>query len=115
VISTGKLKIYTINGSKYCAKNECNTMIPAPRTHKHSSSGEYRPSDIGVTVNINAEFNLMAVNTRFESFSRDPVTEYCHGLESTAVYTAPSFLSKPSLIAQIGVYRACRCIIMHKQ
>jgi len=57
-ISTGKLKIYTIDGSKYCAKNECNTMIIVPRWHKHPSSDANRPSDIAVTVNINAQFNL---------------------------------------------------------
>jgi len=34
-----KLKIYTIDGSRYCAKNEGNTMKTAPRRHKHSSSG----------------------------------------------------------------------------
>jgi hypothetical protein len=60
-ISTGKLKIYTIDGSKYCAKNECNTMIIAPRRHKHPSSGANRPSDVAVTVNINAEFNLSLI------------------------------------------------------
>ena len=60
-ISTGKLKIYTINGPKYCAKNECNTMITAPRRHKHHSSGANRPSDVAVTVNIDAEFNLSLI------------------------------------------------------
>ena len=50
--------IYSIDGSKYCAKNECNTMIITPRRHKHPSSSANRPSDIAVTVNINAEFNL---------------------------------------------------------
>jgi len=38
-ISTGKLNIYTIDGSKYWAKNECNTMMAAPKRHKHPSSG----------------------------------------------------------------------------
>jgi hypothetical protein len=61
VISTAKLKIYTIDGSKYCAKKECNTMIIVPRRHKHPSSGANRPSDIAVTVNINAEFNLSLI------------------------------------------------------
>jgi len=60
-ISPGKLKIYTIDGSKYCAKNECNTMIIAPRRHKHSLSGAKRPSDVAVTVNINAQFNLSLI------------------------------------------------------
>jgi len=46
---------------------------------------------MGVTVNINAEFTLMAVNPIIECFSRDLVTEYCQGLESSMVYTAPPF------------------------
>jgi len=82
----------TIDGSKYCAKNEFNTMIPAPRRHKHPSSGAIRPSDVGVTVDLNAEFNLMAVNPIIEWVSRDLVTEYCHGLESFVVYTPPPFV-----------------------
>jgi len=90
-ISTGKLRIYTIDSSKYCAKNECNTMITAPRRHKHPSSSANRSSDVGVTVNINAELNLMAVNPIIECFSRDLVTEYCQGLESSAIYNAPPF------------------------
>jgi hypothetical protein len=60
-ISTGKLKIYTIDGSKYWAKNECNMMIIAPRRHKHPSSGANRPPDVAVTVTINAEFNLSII------------------------------------------------------
>jgi len=56
-----KLKIYAIDGSKYCAKNVCNTMITMPRRHKHPSSGANRPSDVAVTVNINAEFNLSSI------------------------------------------------------
>jgi len=53
--------IYTINGSKYCAKIECNTLITAPRRHKHPSSGVNRPSDVAVTVNVNAVFNLSLI------------------------------------------------------
>jgi hypothetical protein len=60
-IATGKLKIYTINDSKYCAKNECNRMIIAQRWRKHFSSGANRPSDIVVTVNINAQFNVSLI------------------------------------------------------
>jgi len=55
------LKIYKIDGLKYCAKNECNTMITMPRWHKHPSSGANRPSDVAVRVNINAEFNLSLI------------------------------------------------------
>jgi len=64
-------------------------MITATRTHKYPSSGANRPSDIAVTVNINAEFNLMTVNPIIECYSRDLVPEYYQGLESTVVYTAP--------------------------
>jgi hypothetical protein len=72
--STGKLKIYTIDGSKYCVKNACNTMIIAPRRHKHPSSGANGPSDVGVTVNFNAEFNLSSIcsqlTPKFNAFQR---------------------------------------------
>jgi hypothetical protein len=60
-ISIENLKIYTIDGSKYCAKIECNTMIIALRRHKDRSSGANRPSDVAVTVYINAEFNLSLI------------------------------------------------------
>jgi len=69
-IATGKFIIYTIDGLKNCAKNDCNTMKTAPRRHKDHSSGANRPSDIAVTVNIDAEFNLMAVNPRIEPFEK---------------------------------------------
>jgi len=61
MIVTGKLKVYTIDGSKYCAKNECKMVIIAPRRHKHPSSSANRPSDVAVTVNINAGFNLSSI------------------------------------------------------
>ena len=86
------MKVYTINGSKYCAKNMCNTMIIAPRRHQDPSSSANRPSDVAVTVNFNAEFNLMPVNPIIECFSRNLVPEYCQGLESSAVYIAPPFV-----------------------
>ena len=88
-ISTRKLKIYTIDGSMHSAKHECNTVITAPRRHKHPSSIANRPSDGAVTLNINAEFNLTAVNPIIECISRDLVPEYCHSLGSSAVYTGP--------------------------
>jgi len=50
-----------MDGSKYCAKNECNTMIIAPKWHKHLSHGANGPSDFAVTVNINAQFNLSLI------------------------------------------------------
>jgi len=36
----------------------------------------------------------MAVNPRIECFSRELVTEYCQGSESSTVYTAPPFFVK---------------------
>jgi len=60
-ISIRKLKIYTIDGSKYCAKNECNTMRIEPRRHNDHSSSTNRPSDLAVTVNIDPEFNLSLI------------------------------------------------------
>jgi len=94
-ISTGRLKIYTINSSKYCVMNECNTTIIALRGLKHPSRGANWPSDVAVTVNINAELNLSLICWQLtpiiECISRDLVREYCQGLESSAVYTAPPF------------------------
>ena len=58
MISTGTVKIYTIDGLKYCPKNECNTMIIVRRIYRYPSRSANRPSDVAVTVNINAEFNL---------------------------------------------------------
>jgi len=40
---------------------------------------------------VYSEFNLIAINPLIECFSRDLVTEYCQGLESCAVLTAPPF------------------------
>ena len=60
-IFTGKLKIYRIDGWKYFAKDECNTIRIAPRRNKDRSSGVIRPSDVSVTVNINAEFHLSLI------------------------------------------------------
>lgn len=60
-IATWKQKIFTIHGSKYCAKNKRNAMIAVPTRYKHRSSDANRPSDDGVTVNLNAEFNLSVI------------------------------------------------------
>ena len=54
----------------------------------------------------------MAVNPIIECFGRDLIPDYCHSIESSAVYTAPPFLSNPSMVAQIGVFVACRFICM---
>jgi len=72
-----KLNIYTIETVKKCDRNECNIMKAGPEWHEHSSSGANRSSDFGVTVNINAEFDLRATNPIMEWFSRDFVTECC--------------------------------------
>ena len=64
-------------------------MITVSRTHIHPSSGAHWPPDIAVTVNINVEFNLMAVNPIIEGFSRDLISKYCQGVEASADYTAP--------------------------
>jgi len=40
-------------------------------------------------IGVGSEFNLIAVNPIIESFSRDLVTEYCQGLESSTVHAAP--------------------------
>jgi len=53
--------IYIIDGSKYCAKTKCNTIIIAPRRDKHPSSSAKRPSEVAVTVNIKAKFNLSLI------------------------------------------------------
>jgi hypothetical protein len=66
-------------------------MNIVPRRLQHSSGGTNRPSDVAVTVNFNAEINLMAVNPIIECISRDLVTEECQGLESSRVYTVSPF------------------------
>jgi len=66
-------------------------MIPATRSHKHPSSIANRPSHFGVTVNINAEINLMAGNPIIEFFSKHLMTEGCRSLECSMVYTVPPF------------------------
>jgi len=64
-------------------------MITAPTWHKLPSSGANRPSEVAVTVDINVECNQIAVNPIIDCFSRDLVPEYCHGIESSKVYTVP--------------------------
>jgi hypothetical protein len=85
-------------------------MIPTPGRHKHSSSGANRPSEVGVIVNINAEFNLMAVDPIIECFSRDLVTQYCQDLESSGVCTAP-----PIYVETISCrsYRSISRVLLH--
>jgi len=82
--STGKLKIYRINSSKYYSKSRCSTMITTTRMHKCPSSGANRPSDFAVTVNINAEFHVMAVSPIIECFAKDFVHGYSHSMEFCA-------------------------------
>jgi hypothetical protein len=64
-------------------------MITASRGHKHPSCSTKRPTDFGVTVNINVEVNLIAVNHIIECISRDLITKYFQGLKFSMVYTAP--------------------------
>jgi hypothetical protein len=53
--------IYTMDGFKKCAKNECYTMIIVPPRYKHPSESANRPSEVAVTVNINAELILSLI------------------------------------------------------
>jgi len=87
--SSGKLKMYTIDGSKYSAMTTCNPMITGTRRQKHTSSGANRASDIAVMVNNKAECNLKAVNPIIKCFSGQLIPKCWHSLESTTVYTAP--------------------------
>jgi hypothetical protein len=64
-------------------------MITTPRRQKHPSGGADTPSDVAVTLNTNAAFNLMAVDPIIECCSRDLVPEYFQGLASSAIYTLP--------------------------
>jgi len=89
-------------------------MIIAPRRHQHPSSGANRPLDVAVTVNFNAEFNLMPVNRIIECFSRDLVPEYCQRLEASTVSTAPSFFVK-SLHGRSNRSLPCLPLHMHAE
>ena len=60
-IISRKPKIYWIDSWKYCAMNQSKTIITTPRRQTHPSSGANRPSDVAVTVNINAEYNLSLI------------------------------------------------------
>jgi len=84
-ITTGKLKIYTIDGLKYFARTECNTMIIAPRRHKHPSSSANRPSDISGTVHTNAEFNLSLIRWQLT-----PWVDAVEGILSPSIFTGDS-------------------------
>jgi hypothetical protein len=68
-------------------------MIIALRRYHNTLSGGNKPSDVTVTVNFNAAFNLMQVSSIIESFSRDLVPEYCQSFKSGAGCTAhPCFI-----------------------
>ena len=109
-----KLSIYRIYGWMYGAKNECNTMITVPRWQKHTSSGANRSSNVVVTVNINAEFNLMPFNLIIQFFSRDLVTNHSQGLESDTVYTA-SHIFVETLPGHSNRSLSCLLLHMHLQ
>jgi hypothetical protein len=113
-MSTRKLKIYTIDSSKYCAKNKCNNMIITPRRNKHRSSSANWPADISVTVNMNAEFNLSLIRWQLT-----PGLNTFQGISSPSIVRvwshAPTILllpfwSNPHQVAQIVVYLACCCV-----
>jgi len=85
-----------IDGWKYCAKNECNTMLIAPRWHEHPSSSANRPSAVAVTVNINAEFNLSSIwwpltpwFNAFQGIISYSIIIGKSDLQSSSVYTVP--------------------------
>jgi hypothetical protein len=80
----------------------------------HLSSGANRPPDNAVTVNINAEFNLIPVDPIIECFSRDLVPEYCHALEASAVSTALPFLIE-SLHGRSNWSLPCLPLYMHAE
>jgi hypothetical protein len=109
-ISTQTVMIYIIDGSKYCGNNECNTTISGLSWNNHCSSGANSPSDVMVTVNINGGFNLVAVNPIIESFSRNIVPEYHHGIESSMVYSEPP-ISAESLPGPSS--RSLSCLLFH--
>jgi hypothetical protein len=52
----------------------------------------------------------MAVDPIIECISRDLVTEYCHGLESGAVYTVPPFFVE-TLLGRSN--RSLPCLPLH--
>jgi hypothetical protein len=66
-----------VANTKYCAMNQCNTMILTTR------------ADDVVTVNFNTVFNLMEFYPKIEWVARDLVPQYHQDLESNAVYTVP--------------------------
>jgi len=113
-ISTGKLKIYTIDCSRYCAKNECNTVMVAPRRHKHPLSGANSPSDVAVIVNINPKINLSSIWWHLTAWLNASqgilslsIIMSDSDWKSSAVLTATALFSNPSWVTQIGVYLAC--------
>ena len=100
-MSTAKLELYTIDDSKYCAKNECNMLIIAPRRYKHPLSCANGPSDIAVIVDINAEFNLTLIRWQLtpelntvQGISYPCIVTGVSDLESSTVCTAPAYFFK---------------------
>jgi hypothetical protein len=93
------VKVYTIDSTKYCAKNESNTMISAARRQIHPSCSANEPSDVAITVIIDTESNLMAVYYIYECNSRYLVAKHCYGVVSSAVYTA-----RPIFVISLAVH-----------
>jgi len=118
-ISTGKLKIYTIDCSKYWAKNKYNTIITAPRRYRHPPSGANRPSDIAVTMIINGEVNLSLIRWQLS-----PYFNAIEGISSPSIVMVQSreqstlhlpILLNPFQVAQAWVYPTCQCVCMEKK
>ena len=89
-------------------------MMVAPRRHQHHSSGANRPPHVTVTVNFNAQFNLIAVNPIMDCISRNLVPKYCQGIESSTVYTAPPFCVE-SLCGRSNRSPPCLPLHMHAE
>jgi len=115
-ISACSLMIPTINGSKYCVKQEQNAMHIVPRRQKYLWSGADTPSDVAGTVNINAVCNMsltwwqLTPNLKtVQGISFLSIVMVYSQLRSTLLIPC---LLNPSVIAQIAVYHACHTICL---
>jgi len=92
-ISTGKLKIYTIEGQMYWFKNKCNIVKIMPKnastpfkwckyTFRTGCTSEYQ-------CWVQPQLNLMGVNRIMKRFSMDLVPQDCHCLVCNAIFSAP--------------------------
>jgi hypothetical protein len=118
-ISTRNLKMLTIDGSKSCAKNKCNTQITPPKRYKRPSRGANRPLDVAVTVIINAYPNWSLI-----WWQVIPELNAFHRISSMTIITVYSLVLStlclpllliPTLVAQIGVYLAYCSICLQRR